>query len=178
MPSTMRTSLLDLMTVETGASVRVDRFTGHMGMFSLNHLQVHLRNNLIRRQGGLREESCVVSEDAEFLDQIPAEFASFYTVVPQATIRTLLETDDDRYRAVLSDRKGCINSGLLVPAGPGVSSSADYPDRFRYVDRTLVDRIVVDAGDGGVLDANGHAVSASRVVLCTNGFVDHTIEDR
>ena len=106
--------LLDLMAAESGATVRIDRFTGHMGMFSLNHLQVHLRNNLLRRQGGLREEACVVSEDAEFLDQIPAEFASYYTVVQQSRIRELLETDDDRYRAVLSDRKGCVNSGQLV----------------------------------------------------------------
>lgn len=56
--------LLDQMATETGATVRVDRFAGHMGMFSLNHLQVHLRNNRLRRRGGLREESCVVSEGA------------------------------------------------------------------------------------------------------------------
>src|SRR5258705_9464 len=78
--------LLDLMAAEAGTTARVDRFTGHMGMFSLNRLQVHLRNNEIRRQGGLREESCVISEDAEFLDQIPDRLASFYTVVPQAAI--------------------------------------------------------------------------------------------
>ena len=76
--------LLDLMAAETGATVRIERFTGHMGMFSLNHLQVHLRNNLLRRDGGLRQEACVVSEDAEFLTEIPAEFAGLYTVVPQA----------------------------------------------------------------------------------------------
>jgi glycine/D-amino acid oxidase-like deaminating enzyme len=168
--------LLDVMTAESGASVRVDRFTGHMGMFSLSHLEVHLRNNLVRRQGGLREEPCVVSEDAEFLDQIPSEFASFYTVVPQATIRRLLETDDDRYRAVLSDRKGCINSGLLVQQVLAFLERR-YPDRFRYVDHTLVDRIVVGAGRGVVLHALGHAISTSRAVLCTNGFVDHTVED-
>jgi glycine/D-amino acid oxidase-like deaminating enzyme len=106
--------LLDLMGAEAGVQVRVERFTGHMGMFSLNHLQVHLRNGLLRRDGGLRPESCVVSEEAEFLDQIPAEFAELYTVVPQVRIRELLETTDDRYRAVLSDVKGCANAGLFV----------------------------------------------------------------
>ena len=95
-----------------------------MGMFSLNHLQVHLRNNRLRRDGGLRQEACVVSEDAEFLDEIPAEYASLYSVVPQATIRGLLETDDDRYRAVLSDRKGTVNGGLLVQRSSRTSSAA------------------------------------------------------
>ena len=112
------------MVAETGATVRVERFTGHMGMFNLHHLQVHLRSNLIRRQGGLRVETCVVSEDAEFRAQIPAEFAGLYTVVPQARVRELLETDDDRYRAVLSDRKGCVNSGAARPAGARVPRAA------------------------------------------------------
>ncbi len=167
--------LLDLMTAESGATVRVERFTGHMGMFTLNHLQVHLRNNLLRRQGGLRLETCVVSDEAEFLEQIPAEFASLYSVVPQARIRELLDTEDDRYRAVLSDRKGCINGAALVQS---VLANLEqrYPDRFRYVDHTLVDRVVV--GDGRVVvHARGHEVVASSVVLCTNGYVDHVVED-
>jgi glycine/D-amino acid oxidase-like deaminating enzyme len=167
--------LLDLMAAEAGATVRVERFTGHMGMFNLNHLQVHLRNNQVRRRGGLREESCVVSQDAEFLDRIPSEFASFYTVVPQAHIRELLETADDRYRAVLSDRKGCANSGLLVQQVLAYLERR-YPERLRFVDQTFVDRVVIRDG-GAVIHAAGHPVVASHVVLCTNGFVDHLIED-
>jgi glycine/D-amino acid oxidase-like deaminating enzyme len=168
--------LLDLMMAESGVQVRVERFTGHMGMFSLNHLKVHLQNGLLRRDGGLRPEECGVSEEAEFLDEIPPEFASLYTVVPQARIRELLETTDDRYRAVLSDIKGCANAGLLVQQ---VLASLEerYPDRLRYIDTSLVDRVVVGNQGGVVAHAGGHKVSASHVVLCTNGFTDHAVED-
>jgi glycine/D-amino acid oxidase-like deaminating enzyme len=168
--------LLDLMVAETGAQVRVERFLGHMGMFSLNHLEVHLRNGLLRRLGGLRPEACVVSEDAEFLDQIPDEFAPLYSIVPQFRIRELLEMTDDRYRAVLSDVKGCANAGLFVQQVLAYLEQA-YPDRLRYVDQTLVDRVVVGDDGGVVVHARGHAVSASQVVLCTNGFTDHIVED-
>ena len=168
--------LLDFMIAETGVQVRVERFTGHMGMFSLNHLQVHLKSGLLRRQGGLRPEPCVVSEDAEFLDQIPPEFATLYTVVPQARIRELLETMDDRYRAVLSDVKGCANAGLFVQQVLAYLER-QYPDRLRYVDRALVDRVVVGEQGGVVAHAGSHGVSASHVVLCTNGFTDHAVED-
>jgi glycine/D-amino acid oxidase-like deaminating enzyme len=168
--------LLDLMASEAGATVRVERFTGHMGMFSLNHVQVHLRNNQLRRLGGLREEPCLVSEDAEFLPRIPAELATYYTVVPQARVRELLDTRDDRYRAVLSDRKGCVNSGLLVQQVLEYLER-QYPDRLRFVDGTFVDRVVV-RNDGVVVHARGHTVTAPHVVLCTNGFVDHVVEDR
>ena len=168
--------LLDLLVAETGAAVRVERFTGHMGMSTLNHVTVHLRNNLVRRRGGLRQETCVVSEDADFVDAIPPAFDGLYTVVPQARIRELLELDDDRYRAVLSDRKGCANSGLLVQQVLAFLETR-YPDRFRYADRTHVSRLVV--GDGGVQAETGGGVRvrASAAVLCTNGFVDHAVED-
>src|SRR5436190_1963438 len=55
--------LLDTMAAESGATVRVERFTGQMGMFNLHQLQVHLTSTLIRRQGGLRPQQCLVSED-------------------------------------------------------------------------------------------------------------------
>ena len=167
--------LLDLLVAETGATVRVERFTGHMGMFTLNHVMVHLRNNRLRLHGGLRIEPCVVSEEAAFLDEIPAEFAELYTVVPQARIRELLETDDDRYRAVLSDRKGCANSAMLCQQVLAYLER-QYPDRLRFADRTEVERVVV--GPGGVeVHANGHRVRAARVVLCTNGYTRHVVED-
>ena len=168
--------LLDLMAAESGATVRVERFTGHMGMFTLNHLQVHLKNNLLRREGGLREETCVVSEDAEFLHDIPAEYASLYTVVPQVRVRELLETADDRYRAVLSERKGCANSGALVQQVLAYLERT-YPGRFRYADRTQVERVVVRDESVELDVSGGSQVTAGHVVMCTNAYLDHLIED-
>ena len=167
--------LFDLMVAETGATVRVERFVGHMGMFNLHHLQVHLGNNRIRRENGWRTERCAVSEAAPFREQIPAEFDGLYDVVPQARVRDLLEIDDDGYCAVLSDLKGCANSGLVA------QQALDYlkrrhADRFTFVDHTDVTRITVSE-DGAVLRAGGHNASARYVALCTNGFIDHTVLD-
>jgi glycine/D-amino acid oxidase-like deaminating enzyme len=167
--------LLDLMAAECQATVRVERFTGHMGMFTLNHVLVHLGNNLIRRRNGLPTESCVVSQDAEWLDDIPEAFASVYTVVPQDRVNELLGTRGEQYRAVLSDRKGCSNSGLLVQQVLAHLEST-CSSRLHYADMTLVDRIVVRDG-GVVVHAGGRAVTASHVVLCTNGFGDHVVVD-
>ncbi len=167
--------LLDRVVDESEASVRVERFTGHMGMFNLHHVLVHLRSNLVRRQGGLHLETCLVSDEAEFVSQIPAEFAGLYSLVPQARVREVLETRDDRYRAVLSDRKGCANSGVLVQQVLAYLER-HYPERFKYVDHTGVDRVVV-SDDRVVVQTRGHSVASSEVVLCTNGFVDHVVAD-
>jgi glycine/D-amino acid oxidase-like deaminating enzyme len=167
--------LLDLMVAETGATVRVERFAGHMGMFNLHHLQVHLASNVIRRANGWRTEACVVSEAAEFRDRIPVEFDGLYDVVPQARVRDLLEIDDDRYCAVLSDPKGCANSGLLAQQALGYLQRR-HADRFTFADHTEVTSIAVGE-NGAVLRAGGREVSARYVALCTNGFIDHEVLD-
>ena len=167
--------LMDGIAAEAGTTVRVERFDGHMAMFNLNHVLVHLANNDVRRLGGIRRDQLCVSEDAEFLDEIPVAYRGLYEVVPQACVRELLETKDDRYRAVLSERKGCANGGLFVQQVLAYLEGR-YPDRLRYVDATPVDRVVV--GEGGVrLHANGVVATASTVVLCTNGFTSHVVED-
>jgi glycine/D-amino acid oxidase-like deaminating enzyme len=167
-----------LEAIAAGACVRepVHRFTGHMGMFSLDHLLVHLESNLLRERAGLARERCRVSERAPFLGALPEEFAHLYEVVPQRAIAQLLETDDDRYHAVLSYDKGCTNSALVCEQIVEHLRRA-FPQRFALFEATRATRIALDA-DHAELEANGRCVRASRVVLCSNGFVDHAIENR
>jgi glycine/D-amino acid oxidase-like deaminating enzyme len=167
--------LLDTMVGETGATVRVERFPGRLGMFNLHHVDVHLRCQLVRRDEGLQQYECFVSEEAEFLPELSDAFAGLYSIVPQADIRELLEVDDDRYSAVLSAPAGCSNSGLLCQQVLGYLRSS-HRDRFAYADHTKVDRITVD-DERVVVHAGGHRVRAGHVILCTNGFVDYTVED-
>jgi len=163
------------MVSESAARVRVERFTGHMGMFNRHHLEVHLRCLLIREQAGLPPQTCVISEEAEFLTELPAEFSGLYSVVPQSQVRELLEVDDDRYRAVLSALAGCASSCMLCQEVLG-HLQRKYGGRFVYADCTNVERVVV-GDDRATVHARGHRVTAGHVVLCTNGFVDHLVED-
>jgi glycine/D-amino acid oxidase-like deaminating enzyme len=166
--------LLDLMVAETGAQVRVERFTGHLGMFNQHHLEVHLTSMRIRERAGLRKQACVVSEEAEFLSEL-SEFSDLYSVVPQGHISELLEIDEDRYRAVLSARAGCVNSGLLCQQVLGYLQRT-YTDRFLYVDCTNVEEVVVDQNQT-TAHAGNYRIAAGHIVMCTNGFVDHVLED-
>jgi glycine/D-amino acid oxidase-like deaminating enzyme len=167
--------LLDVIVRESRSTVRVERFTGHMGMFNAHQLEVHLRCMSIREQQGLAQQTCVVSEEAEFLSEIPAEFSRLYTVVSQGQVRDLLEITDDRYRAVLSAPAGCANSGLLCQQTLAYLEHR-FPQRFTYADSTNVERVTV-TDDGVSVEARGHRVIGRHAVMCTNGFVDHTIQD-
>jgi glycine/D-amino acid oxidase-like deaminating enzyme len=167
--------LLQLMHAESGSTVRMERVAGHMGMFSVNHLEVHLRNQALRRRGGLATEEIIVAEDAPFVDQIPNEYSELYTVVPRHEVDARLGCRPDRYWAVLSSPKACVNSALVVQDTLAHLARA-YPDRFRFVDHTRVDRITLAEG-GAELEAGGHRVACEHVVLCTNGFRDHHVFD-
>jgi glycine/D-amino acid oxidase-like deaminating enzyme len=166
---------MDDIAAEAGTTVRVERFDGHMAMFNGNHVLVHLANNDVRRRGGIRIDVMRISEDADFLPDIPAAYDGLYRVVPQSEVRELLETNDDRYRAVLSERKGCANGGLFVQQVLAYLIRR-YPDRLRYVDTTPVQRLVVGERDVR-LQARGHVIAAGSAILCTNGFTSHVVED-
>ena len=76
---------------------------------------------------------------------------------------------------MLSDWKGCANGALLVEQLLDHLQSS-YADRFRFVDHTPVERVAL--GDSWAkIDAGGYCVETTRVVMCTNGFVDHVIEN-
>ena len=167
--------LLDLMVAESGATARVDRFVGHLGMFTLNHVTTHLLESSLRQRGGLRVASFEVSEDAEFLGEIPEEYAPLYTVVSAARVAEQLGTADARYNAVMSSREGCANGALLVKQVLGYIQET-FADRFTFVDHTPVDHIALDSAHASI-DAADHRVTAGRVVMCTNGFVDHVIDN-
>jgi hypothetical protein len=79
------------------------------------------------------------------------------------------------YRAVLSEPAGCSNSALLCQNVLG-HLQWKYADRFAYADCTKVERLVV-GGDRVLVHVGPHCVTAGHAVLCTNGFVDHLVED-
>jgi len=167
--------LLDIMVAESDARVRIDRFTGYLGMFTLNHLLVHLRDGSLRERGGLRVGRCVVSKTADFVDEIPSEYAHLYSLVPPEEVRELLDTSDDRYCAVLSTRTGAINGALLIEQVLAYLQER-FGDRFRFADHTAVRHIDLHETHATV-DTGDHRVTAGRVVMCTNGFVDHVVDN-
>lgn len=171
----MAWDLLDDLLSETGIAVPIERFDGAMGMYSLNHVLVHLRNQHIRRRAGLPLERIEVSDRATFLGAIPEIYRDLFDLVPQALIQSRLTGGNDEYPAVLRSRKGCANSALLCQKLLGFLQ-ATYADRFSYYDHTTVDRIVLGVAAASV-HCGRHRIAASRVVVCTNGFNHHTVEN-
>lgn len=150
-------------------------FTGYAGCSSVDQINYHLRNVYFQRKAGLDIEGVLVANTPEITSQIPEEFSQLYARVDQAYILKLLETNDPRYIGALASKKGCLNSALFCEELLEVMISR-YPDRFAVYEQSPVDSITLFKKEGKLHIAS-NTVTAERIVLCTNGFENFTIQN-
>lgn len=167
-------ALLDAIRDEVNLTTSIYRFTGHAGVCSLEQLLIHLENNKYRAESGrLDLESILIAEEAPYLKKIPPQYVNLYAIIPHKDILELLETRNSAYTAMISYEKGCTNSALLSEEIAGYLL-ATYTDRFSLFEGSPLTTVVLKK-DTAVLHALEHTVSATRAILCTNGFENFTI---
>lgn len=165
--------ILDEIIEQARLQVPIYRFAGYAGLTGFDQLIVHLRNNRHRLAGGLQAESIIVAEEWEDRKRIPAEYKDLYKVTTQKDIMDLLETNNTDYIACLSYKKGCMNSALFTEELLGYMV-ANYSDRFSFYEASPLTALTLNSKDAH-LEVLSHAIKASRVVLCTNGFENFEI---
>jgi glycine/D-amino acid oxidase-like deaminating enzyme len=160
--------LLDRMYTEAGLNIPLSRFLGHAGFSTYDQVIRHLKDNACRKKGGLRTEEMRISDQAQFINDIPPEFKELFMVVPQSEVFSVLQTENKEYIAALSYQKGCLNSALFCQE-IATYLIKQYPNRFNLHEHTTIQKVLMHE-DRTMLDAGNHTVIAERVVLCTNGF--------
>jgi len=177
--------LLEEIFEEANLTTPMSTFIGYAGYAGVEYLIEELKNNALRREAGIQVFPTYIAEKAKGMEKIPAEFRDLYEIVPHENILSLLETSDRQYIAATSQRKGCVNSALLVEEVVGYLLNT-YKGRFVLAERTSVEKVSLQK-NGAVLHTktnikNGgfekeYTVTANRVVLCTNGFERLNIEN-
>jgi glycine/D-amino acid oxidase-like deaminating enzyme len=165
--------LFEEIVNEVGIQTAFYTFMGHAGISDKEELFMHLNNNYFRKKGGLPVESILVAEDVDFLKDIPAEYLDIFHTASHSEILSLLETDNKDYIASLSYKKGCMNSALFTEELVGYLIST-YKDRFYFYEGSPVNKINLFQNSTS-LSVLGCSVSASKVILCTNGFENFSI---
>lgn len=148
-------------------------FTGYAGCQDFDELMVHIENNMYAQSAHINIEPLMVSDTWEGVKQIPEKYNGLYSLVPHEDILSLLETDDTNYIALLSARKGVMNSALFC------EELLDhifrfYADRFTLFEESHVQDVALEK-DHAKLNINSHIVTCQKVVLCTNGFEKFSI---
>lgn len=165
--------LLEEIHQEAQLQTPIYQFTGYAGCSDLDEILAHLENNAYRIKVGLVPYLIAIADNAPCLNQVPHEYKPLYTVLPQKDILALLETEDPRYIAALSARKGCMNSALFCEELIGYLLTK-FQGRFVLAEHAPVAKITLEK-DSAMLDIDGKLVTAECVVLCTNGFEKITI---
>lgn len=168
--------LIEELYQEANLSTPMSSFMGYNGYAEIEHLIVELKNNALRQEAGLQVFPVYISESAKDLDTIPKEFKHLYNLVPHEDVLALLESKDRQYIAVISERKGCVNSAMLVEEIVGYLLST-YKGRFMLVEESFVSEIVLEK-ETSLIYTGEYTVTAERVVLCTNGFEKFKITNR
>ncbi len=166
--------LLDEMYGEAGLSIPFFRFEGLTGYSTKEQVFGHLKNELLRRKGGLRTGSKPeILEDSEILAEMPDEYQGLFSLISRKDLALKLQTFDPQYIAISSLQKGVVNSALFCQEMAKYLLE-NYADRFSLYENTFISKVVLK--DGGVLlDAMKHTVECENVVLCTNGFENFDI---
>ncbi len=151
------------------------RFTGYEGHRSLPQLLSALKNNECRKKGGLPVETILVAQEWKDINQVLPHYDPLFTLAPQADILALLETNNSAYIASASYQKGCMNSALFVEELLGYLTTR-YKLRFKVFEGSPVKTVTLKDNHAELLVKNRKVV-AKRVVLCTNGFENFTIEN-
>jgi len=143
-------------------------FIGHTGLTSKGQVLMRLENNRVRVAGGLTPEALRIADTSAFVHTLDAKYQGLYSIVPLHEVQEALETERTDFIAVLSYRKGCLNSALFCQEVLRYLEQK-YPDRFSLYEHTPAHKLVL-RNHSALIDAGEHVVKTSRVVLCTNGF--------
>lgn len=150
-------------------------FPGFAGLVDFEEILVHLKNAAMSHEYGLNSETLMIGESSDVLSQIPKEYDGLYTILPNKNILELLETENEKYIAAISARKGCMNSASFSEEITGCLL-AKYADRFSLFEESPVKELFLNQDDA-VLKIKEHEVVAKKVILCTNGFENFTIKN-
>lgn len=165
--------LLEQIFEEAKLTTPMSSFMGYNGYSHISRVIDELKNNALRLEAGMQVSPIYISETAHGIDKIPKEYSNLYNIVPHADVLSLLETHDSTYVAVMSERKGCTNSAMLVEEIVGYMI-ATFKERFMLCEETHIHEVVLEK-DLAILRSKEYSVTADKVVLCTNGFEKFSI---
>jgi glycine/D-amino acid oxidase-like deaminating enzyme len=151
------------------------RFTGYAGFMYLEIVIQHLETKYWGLKAGLDIEQIFVAENAPWLDKIPERYKGLYSILPQSSILSCLETDNKGYFAMMSMDKGVMNSAIFSEEVAEFMLSR-FKDRFTIYEESPVEKIILGK-DHVILHTKHHTIDAEEVVLCTNGYKNFTIEN-
>ncbi len=151
-------------------------FTGYAGCRDLEELLVHLQDNEQQLAAGLEAvEAIFITKSFACQAKIPRKLRQLYSIIPDQTVRDMLQTNSQEFVGVLASKKGCLNSARFCEEVIEALLKR-YPSRLTLAEHSPVSTVKLFKHSAELISGK-HTVFAKRVVLCTNGFEHFRIEN-
>lgn len=160
--------LLEDMRRDMRLETPLYRFTGYAGLSNKEQILQHLNDNAWRLKAGIEREAIFIANDTPLTAHIPAHYASLYTSASTTEIQKHLEANDPQYIALLTNKRGSMNSARFTEELVE-KLLAKYGDRFTLSEDTPVSRVTLSNNETR-LTTNRGIITATKTILCTNGF--------
>ncbi len=143
-------------------------FNGYAGLIGLDEILIRLKDNQAREKAGLESELMYIADNFKSLKRIPRSLKKFYRTTSHEAILSALQTNDSAYVAMLSSKKGCMNSALFCEEIIE-KITARYSHRFSLYEQSPVKKVHLYKNHAQLAIGN-FSITSKRVILCTNGF--------
>ena len=184
--------ILEELQKEIDFKTPIYDFTGYAGLSELKQVLIHLADNMIRYDGGLKVERMLIADNFKNLQDIPEIYSHLYEVTTQENIFDLLETENKSYIATLAYKKGATNSARICEEVLDYILEK-YQDRFEIFENSPVESIILNQEEAiievknkeSTKDLNlveekikiennfklkSNKIISKKIILCTNGF--------
>lgn len=160
--------LIEEIFYETGIKTKVSFFTGFAGIQDFDELLVHLQNALIYKKAGLIFEKLSIAQDSEFLNKIPEKYHQFFSLISRKNLQDYLETKSENYEAMISVRKGVMNSAAFcIDLLDFIQKN--YSQRIKIYENTRVNELNLFENKS-ICKTENFFIESGKTILCTNGF--------
>lgn len=160
--------LLEQIYQDTGITTSISISNGYAGIQSYEDLVTHLQNAQVYKKAGLTYEKLSIADDCPYLEKIPQKFHNLFSVIKKKDLLEFLETNDSSYYAMISIKKGVMNSALFCE-DLLTYIFKNFSKRFDYFDKTPVSDIKL-LKNHSLAISNNKEINSEKIVLCTNGF--------
>ncbi len=160
--------LLEQIYQDTGITTNISISNGYAGIQTYEDLVTFLQNAQVYKKANLPHEKLSIADDCPYLEKIPQKFHNLFSIIKKKNLMEYLETNDTSYYAMITVKKGVMNSALFCE-DLLTYIFKNFSNRFNYYDKTPVSEIKL-LENNSLTIANNKEIYSDKIVLCTNGF--------
>lgn len=152
--------------------------TQGMGGFSdIQQIKRQLKDIRMRQEDGVHTAKLVVVEEFRPMAHSLSADEDLFSWTPQEELLRMLNTRDKHYIAGVIDDRACMNSAMLCEEMVEAMLMR-WKGRLNVFEESHIQQLVIGEHQAQARGIEGQELTATTVVLCTNGFENITLTNQ